>query len=127
MATAFAYARVSTNDQAIKDNSIPEQFSRIEKFAQEKGIEILRNYRDSDSAYHDENREQFKAMIADATEKKPDYILLDDSSRFARTRKASIETKDLLRRHGVNIVFVNEPMVDPKTGVMVRRYSRNKK
>lgn len=38
MKTAFAYARVSTKDQAIKDNSVPEQLRRIERYAQENGI-----------------------------------------------------------------------------------------
>lgn len=115
MLTAFAYARVSTKEQAAKDNSIPEQFSRIERFAQENGIKILHTYTDSDSAFHDENRLQFYAMIDDAIKQRPSMILVDDSSRFARNRYAAIETKQTLRKHGVNIRFVNEPYVDPKS------------
>lgn len=112
MQTAFAYARVSTKDQAIKDNSIPEQFSRIEEHARQNGIEILRTYRDSDSAFKEDNREQFRAMIEDAKQQRPAYILVDDSSRFARNRIEASESKKVLRNHGVNIRFVNEPFID---------------
>ena len=114
MKTAFAYARVSTKEQAIKDNSIPEQFRRIERYAQENKIKIINTYSDSESAYHDE-RQQFKIMISDAVELKPDFIIMDDSSRFARTRQGAIETKMLLRKNGVNVRFVSEPYVDPNT------------
>ncbi|MHB1421208.1 MAG: recombinase family protein [Bacillota bacterium] len=114
MSTAFAYARVSTKDQDAIGNSMPEQFNRIESFAQDKGIEILRSYRDTESAYHD-NREQFRSMTEDAIKLRPTYIIMDDSSRFARTRQKAIETKSLLRKHGINILFVNEPLLDPNT------------
>lgn len=115
MSTAFAYARVSTKDQAVKDNSIPEQFRRIERFAEDQGIQILRTYRDSDSAYQENNRQQFKAMIAEAIQQRPTFIIMDDSSRYARNRKEAIETKDILRKHGINVRFVNEPFVDPNS------------
>jgi len=114
MHTAFAYARVSTKEQAAKDNSIPEQFTRIQRYAKENDIEIIRQYQDSDSAFHD-TREQFQTMIDDAILLRPSYIITDDSSRFARTRKTAIETKQRLRSHGVNIRTVNEPYLDPKS------------
>jgi len=114
MPTAFAYARVSTKEQAAKGNSIPEQLDRIHRFAEQNGIQIVRTYQDSDSAFHDA-REQFPIMISDATRNRPDFIIMDDSSRFARTRQAAIETKQILRRHGINIRFVSEPYVDPKS------------
>lgn len=112
MLTAFAYARVSTKDQAMKDNSIPEQLSRIKHFSIKMNIELIHTYKDSVSAYQEDNRPQFNAMLKDAIKERPKYIIMDDSSRFARTRKESIDAKDLLRKHGINILFANEPMID---------------
>jgi site-specific DNA recombinase len=115
MLTAFAYARVSTKDQAVKDNSLPEQLSRIEQYAKENGIEIVSIYRDSDSAYREDNREQFKSMIQDAIQQRPNFVIVDDSSRFARNRAEAAESKRVLRKQGVDIRSVNEPYVDHKT------------
>ncbi|RJQ24716.1 MAG: recombinase family protein [Peptococcaceae bacterium] len=115
MKTAFAYARVSTKDQEKQGNSIPEQLLRIEDFAKRQNIKILKVYQDTSSAYHDENRKQFNQMIADALKDRPAYIVVDDSSRFARTREVSASTKKLLRKYGIDILLANEDNVNPKT------------
>ena len=62
MQTAYAYARVSTKEQANKDNSIPAQFERIEDFAFKNDIKIIGRYFDSDSAFRDEHRAEFEKM-----------------------------------------------------------------
>lgn len=54
-------------------------------------------------------------MLVDAIELKVDFIVMDDSSRFARTREKAIETKMLLRKNNVNVRFVSEPYIDPNT------------
>jgi site-specific DNA recombinase len=112
MKTAFAYARVSTKDQEQKGNSIPEQISRIEYFAKNEKIDIVKIYQDTGSAYHDENRPQFNQMLPDAIEKKVNYILVDESSRFARTQAISVASKSFLRKHSIDVLFANEFNVD---------------
>ncbi|MDD2498278.1 MAG: recombinase family protein [Desulfitobacteriaceae bacterium] len=115
MNTAFAYARVSTKDQEKQGNSIPKQFLRIEEFATSKKIQIIKTYQDSSSAYHDENREHFNQMISDALREKPNFIIVDDSSRFARTRDVSAATRKLLRKHNIDVLLANEENINPKT------------
>ena len=115
MQTAFSYARVSTKEQAEKKNSIPEQFNRIKKFANEQNIVIVENFYDSDSAYHDENRTDFNKMLQTAFIQKPNFIILDDSSRLARTRQVAIDTKSSLRSHGIEILYASEPNIDTNT------------
>ena len=112
MKTAFAYARVSTKEQAEKRNSIPEQFNRIQKFANIENINIINTFSDSDSAFHDENRTDFNEMIQLALIQRPNFIILDDSSRLARTRQVAIETKNSLRSHGIEILYASEPNID---------------
>lgn len=62
---AVAYARVSKEDQAIKNLSVPAQFRRIEEYCQKNNIVII--YRDADegvSAFKDnENREGFERAV----------------------------------------------------------------
>lgn len=115
MMLAFAYARVSTKDQEKQGNSIPEQLLRIEEFANRQDIHVTKIYQDTGSAFHDENREQFNQMVADALKERPNYIIVDDSSRFARTREVSAATKKLLRKHNIDVLLANEENVNPRT------------
>ncbi len=115
METAFAYARVSTKKQEAKDNSIPAQFSKMEKYCAENDIKILRRYHEAESAYKGSKRDQFDLMISDALKDYPDYIITDDSSRFSRNKNTAVNVKSKLREYGVNIRFVNEPYMDPNT------------
>lgn len=115
MKAGFAYARVSSKDQENKGNSIPEQILRIQDFAYSNGITVNKIFQDTGSAYHDENRGQFNQMIAEAIKDRPNCIIVDESSRFARTREVSAATKKLLRKHNIEVLFANEDNVNPMT------------
>lgn len=115
MDTAYSYKRVSSKEQQEKKNSIPEQSRRIKEFANKNNIKILKEFEDSDSAFHDENRTNFEKMISLALKERPNYIILDDSSRFARTREIAIDTKKKLRSYGINILYASEPNIDTNT------------
>ena len=115
MQTAYSYARVSSQEQKEKKNSIPEQIRRINEFASKNNIKVTKQFQDSDSAFHDENRTDFDKMIKLALMERPNFIILDDSSRFARTRQVSINTKKQLRSHGIKILYASEPNIDTNT------------
>mgnify|MGYP002510692476 CR=1 FL=1 len=115
MKTAYSYKRVSSKEQQEKKNSIPEQDRRIKEFSNTNNIKILRDFEDSDSAFHDENRNNFEKMVSLALKERPNYIILDDSSRFARTREIAIDTKKKLRSYGINILYASEPNIDTNT------------
>jgi site-specific DNA recombinase len=115
MQTAFIYARVSTKDQAAKDNSLPAQFNRLDTYCKNNKIKILRKYFDSESAYNDKNRIQFNQMINDALNEYPNYIITDDSSRFSRRKATAVAVKTKLRDNGINIRYANEPYIDHTT------------
>ena len=112
MVTAYKYKRVSSKEQKEKKNSLPEQDRRIEQFAKEKNIKIVRDFEDSNSAFHDTDRKELDKMVRIAIEERPNYIILDDSSRLARTKKVAIEIKSLLRSYGIDILYASEPNVD---------------
>lgn len=115
MKKGYAYARVSSKEQEEKKNSIPEQFYRIDNFSNSQDIVILKKFQDSSSAFHDTKRDNFSKMIELAIIERPDYIVLDDSSRFARTRQVAIDTKKKLRSYGIEILYASEPNIDTKT------------
>ncbi len=56
MVIAYSYKRVSSQEQKENKNSITEQENRINKFAKEKNIQIIRKFEDSNSAFHDNDR-----------------------------------------------------------------------
>ena len=115
MKTAFSYKRVSSQEQKEKKNSIPEQDRRIKEFAKASDIVITREFEDGNSAFHDKNRDDFDRMVKLALIERPNYIILDDSSRFARTRKVAINTKETLRSHGIEILYASEQNIDTNT------------
>jgi hypothetical protein len=115
METAFIYARVSTKEQAAKDNSIPAQFNRIEKYCDDNNIKVLKKFFDSESAYNDNKRIQFYSMIDEAIKEYPNYIITDDSSRFSRKKATAVSLKSKLRSNGIGIRYANEPYLDPNT------------
>ena len=46
-------------------------------------------------------------------------IVTWDNSRFARNREDAVTYKALLKRHGVRLFFVNEPLIEGPVGSLV--------
>jgi DNA invertase Pin-like site-specific DNA recombinase len=114
---AVSYARVSTEDQARKELSVPAQFRRIDDFSDKNNITIV--YRDADegvSAYGDtENRDGFiRAVEYACKDPRVTLFMIDDTERFYRDKYLSGETKARLRRHGVWVLITSDPY-DPRT------------
>lgn len=66
---AVLYARVSTEEQASRDNSIPAQIKAIKQFAAKNGLYIVNEYVDEGKSARTEDRPQFQQMISDAKKK----------------------------------------------------------
>lgn len=114
---ALAYERVSTEEQADSNNSIPAQRRRIQDYADRNGITVLEHYTDAGiSAFKDdENRTAFWEMICRAkAEKAVSLILVDDALRFYRQKAQAVMVKAELRSYGVQVRSVSTPY-DPET------------
>lgn len=57
------YARVSTERQAIKDLSIPDQLKRMRAYCEAHDYRILDEYVDEGRTATDDNRPAFQAML----------------------------------------------------------------
>lgn len=119
---AAAYIRVSTEEQA--EYSPDAQLAEIRKYAAAHGYLLPNEFVFVDegiSGKHADKRPAFLRMIGTAkTKPKPfEAILLWKFSRFARSREDSIVYKSMLRRLGIEVVSISEPLADDKTSILM--------
>jgi DNA invertase Pin-like site-specific DNA recombinase len=122
--TAAAYIRVSTDHQT--ELSPDSQIKTIRQYAKQHGYLVPNEYifrDDGISGRHAEKRPQFVRMIAAAKEKPSPFsaILLWKFSRFARNQEESIFYKAQLKRNGVDVISVSEPIMDGPFGSLIER------
>lgn len=111
------YARVPWERQAEKDLSIPAQLNALKKCAFERGCEVVAEYIDEAESTRIGNRPRFKEMVAARRKSKPiAAILVWKLSGFARNREDSFLYKSLLKKHGVQVISINEPIDDSANG-----------
>ncbi len=115
------YARVSSERQAEKDLSIPAQLKALRQYADKQGWRVAEQFVDEAQSARTADRPEFQRMITLARQKVPPFtvILVWKLSRFARNREDSILYKAMLRKHGVQIVSINEPIDDSPAGRML--------
>lgn len=122
--TACAYLRVS--DERQDEYSPDSQRKRIEAYARQH--DLLLHPRDiycddGISAKTARNRTAFQQMLAKARHSSHPYdvILVWKFSRFARNQEESIVYKNLLRKIGVEVISVSEPIGDDPFGALMER------
>ena len=121
---AAVYIRVSTDEQT--ELSPESQLASIRDYAGKNGYIIPDDYIFIDegiSGRSAKKRPAFNQMIA--TVKQGDHpvdaLLLWKFSRFARNQEESIVYKAMLRKSGVNVVSISEPVVDGPFGSLIER------
>ncbi len=124
MKTAAAYLRVS--DERQDEFSPDSQLKLIRDYCARNDIELpdeLIFYDDGISAKSVKKRQQFNDMIALAKLKEKPFqmILVWKFSRFARNQEESIVYKSLLRKNGVDVISVSEPIQDNPFGGLIER------
>ena len=117
---AVIYARVSSEKQDV-DLSISAQLKALRDYATRNNYQVVREFVDEAESGKTSARPQFREMITMARHpSKPfDAILIWKYARFARNRQDSIVYKTLLRKVGVQVVSINEPVEDTPTGKLM--------
>jgi len=103
------YARVSTEEQAERDLSIPFQLERCRSHAQGKGWEVVREFVDAGESARTDKRPEFQKMIASARAKEFDVILVHKFDRFARNDYDFVVYEKELEELGISLESVSEP------------------
>lgn len=119
-----AYIRVS--DERQDEYSPDSQLKKIREYAQREGYLIPDEYvfyDDGISGKSAKKRDDFNRMIAIAKEKTHpfDVIYVWKFSRFARNQEESMVYKNLLRKRGVSVVSVSEPIPEGHYGTLIER------
>lgn len=124
MKTGAAYIRVSTEDQT--EYSPDAQLREIKKYAAKNGVILDEQYIFLDegiSGRSTKKRDDFNRMIGLAKTKPHPFetILLWKFSRFARNQEEAIVYKNMLRKEGIDVVSVSEPVIDGPFGTLIER------
>ena len=123
---AAAYIRVSTDEQT--EFSPAAQLRELRDYAAAHNIVLDERYIFADegiSGRKAEKRPAFMAMIeaAKAKDRPFDVILVHKFDRFARSREDSIVYKSILKRAGVEVISIREPLSEGSySGVMEAIY-----
>ena len=119
-----AYIRVS--DERQDEYSPDSQLKKIREYAAREGYQIPDEYvfyDDGISGRSVKKRDDFNRMIAIAKEKTHpfDVIYVWKFSRFCRNQEESMVYKNLLKKKGVSVVSVSEPIPEGHFGSLLER------
>lgn len=117
---AVVYARVSTEEQA-KGASLAAQVAEAREFAERSKLSVVAEYLERGATGTDDRRPEFRRMLDDlaASANRVGTILVVHTSRFMRDAAKARVHKVQLRRQGVRVVSVQQPVEDDATGRFV--------
>ena len=114
---AVIYARYSSDNQ--REESIEGQLRECKEYAERNDITILSTYIDRAFSAKTDHRPDFQRMIKDSEKGLFDAVIVWKLDRFARNRYDSAHYKMVLRKNGVRIISVKEPIADDSTGILL--------
>ena len=117
MNNAVIYTRYSTVGQ--NEQSIEGQLRICKEYAEKQGFNVVKTYIDKARSAWKENtrRPDFDKMIADASSKTFQHIIVYKFDRFVRGRAKSISLKKrLMDDYGVKVFSATEPVSDDEGG-----------
>ena len=115
--TAVIYARYSSDNQ--REESIEGQIRECTDYAEKNGITVIKHYIDRAFSAKTDNRPEFQQMIKDSGKKLFDVVLVWKFDRFARNRFDSANYKMILKKNGVHLISVMEPIAEGSQGILV--------
>jgi site-specific DNA recombinase len=102
------YARVSTEKQE-KQETVESQLDALREFAREKGYALVNEYVDKGYSGEMLDRPSLDKLRDDAGKKAFESVLVHSPDRLARKYVYQELIKIELKKHGVNIIFLNHP------------------
>lgn len=115
---AVIYARYSSYNQT--ERSIEGQIEDCMAYAERMGYTVIGSYIDRAKSGTDaDHRADFQRMVNDSRHKTFDTVLVWKYDRFARNRFDSAKYKHKLKKNGVKLISVNEPISDDPSGILI--------
>lgn len=121
--TAAVYARVSSELSDV-ENSIAAQLSECKAYCAKQGWELPEEFvfvEPEAVSARDENRPAFAQMMGLAKTSPPPFqiIVVLNRARFMRHYERAVVYRGMLRRNGVRLASVKEPVDDNPTGRLI--------
>ena len=115
------YARVSTQRQAEKDLSIPDQISQLKSYCGKQGYDVAEVFREEGASATDDNRPVFRRMVQYVFDPSHEVgaILVLTTSRFFRDALQARLYKRDLTKHGVQVIATTQEVSDDPSGKFV--------
>lgn len=113
---AVGYVRVSTDEQADEGSGLGYQRAAIERFAQERGYRLLEIVEDAGTSGSTPPEERpgfgriLKELAPEDGERQFDVLLVWKFDRLARSIVGAVGTADTVKRRGVALRSVTEPI-----------------
>ena len=114
---AVIYARYSSHAQ--REESIEGQLRVCYEYAAREGISVIEEYIDRAISGTTDDRPAFRRMISDSASRNFDIVLVYAVDRFARDRYAAATYRHELKKHGVKIVSVTQPLSDGPESILL--------
>lgn len=108
MKTAVIYTRVSTLRQAEEGHSLDAQEQEVLQYAKNKGMDVLRVFREEGKSGKNNNREELKEMLAFAKQNQVETLLVYKLSRLSRKVSGLLQIIEELSSYGTHVEFVND-------------------
>lgn len=113
MHKALIYCRVSTEEQAEKGYSLDVQEKLCRSFALSDGYKAVGVYRDEGKSGTSLDRPALKDLLARCQDDKSiGAVIVQETDRLARNTQDHLTIKAILRKAGVRLISVNQPMLD---------------
>ena len=113
MEQALIYCRVSTEEQAKNNNSLLTQENFCKKFAGDNDYEVAGIYVDEGKSATNLNRPALQDMLARCQQDKSiNIVIVQETDRLARNTNDHSTIKTVLKKVGVKVISVAQPMID---------------
>src|SRR5690606_4398030 len=111
-----------TSRQAEHDLSVPDQRRQLRIFCQKEGLEVVGEYEEPGHTA-DDRRSVFQEMMihAHASPRPFDAVIVHSYSRFFRDAFLAEFHMRQLRRLGIEVVSITQPMPDDPAGELIRK------
>ena len=121
--TAYAYTRVSTENQCKEDKyGLETQLKDIQAFAKQNNIQIIEQFTDAGISGAKENRPALNDLLDAVKNNKIDVVIVAKLDRIARDLMFQLWIEKELKKHNVELISVAEPMnSNDATGMLFRQ------
>lgn len=103
------YLRVSTHEQAVNGNSIPEQKERLAKYCEARGWNVYDFYIDPGYSGSNTDRPELQRLIADAKAHRINAVLVYKLDRLSRSQKDTLNLiESVFLPNNVDFISISE-------------------